>query len=121
MNEQEKYVHLVSHNVLKISLCFRSGKTYSVVETGMKDLTVKGINNQHNKTYQFDRCFSMIIWFWPYNKPSCIARVFGPKSEQIHVYRSVVEPLLEEVIAYKGGAGAGSNWSSQILCISSNH
>ena len=24
-------------------------------------------------------------------------RVFGPKSEQIHVYRSVVEPLLEEV------------------------
>ena len=23
--------------------------------------------------------------------------MFGPKSEQIHVYRSVVEPLLEEV------------------------
>jgi len=57
----------------------RLGKTYSVVETGMKELTVKGINNQHNKTYQFDR-------------------VFGPKSEQIHVYRSVVEPLLEEVM-----------------------
>ena len=73
----------------------------------MKDLTVKGINNQHSKTYQFDRCFSMIIWFWPYNKPSCIARVFGPKSEQIHVYRSVVEPLLEEVIAYKGWGGGG--------------
>ena len=61
MNEQEKYVHLVSHNVFKISLCFRSGKTYSVVETGMKDLTVKGVNNQHSKTYQFDRCFSLII------------------------------------------------------------
>ena len=45
----------------KISLYFRSGKTYSVVETGMKDLTVKGINNQHSKTYQFDRCFSLII------------------------------------------------------------
>jgi len=57
----------------------RSGKTYSVVETGSKELTVKGINNQHNKTYQFDR-------------------VFGPKAEQIHVYRSVVEPLLEEVM-----------------------
>ena len=33
----------------------RSGKTYSVVETGMRELTVKGINNQHDKTYQFDR------------------------------------------------------------------
>ena len=107
MNDQEKYVHLVSHNVLKISLYFRSGKTYSVVETGMKDLTVKGINNQHNKTYQFDRCFSIIIWFQSYNKSSCIARVFGPKSEQIHVYRSVVEPLLEEVITHKQGEGGG--------------
>ena len=36
-------------------LARRLGKTYSVVETGMKELTVKGINNQHNKTYQFDR------------------------------------------------------------------
>ena len=84
----------------------------------MKDLTVKGINNQHNKTYQFDRCFSIIIWFQSYNKSSCIARVFGPKSEQIHVYRSVVEPLLEEVITHK--QGGESNCFSQILCICNN-
>ena len=86
----------------------------------MKDLTVKGINNQHNKTYQFDRCFSIIIWFQSYNKSSCIARVFGPKSEQIHVYRSVVEPLLEEVITHKQGEGGGVKLFLRILCIFNN-
>ena len=80
-------------------LARRLGKTYSVVETGMKELTVKGINNQHNKTYQFDRsesCTCVEKLSSCNNKMLSSTRVFGPKSEQIHVYRSVVEPLLEE-------------------------
>ena len=56
--EDWHYSHLILHPV-----CFRSGKTYSVVETGSKELTVKGINNQHNKTYQFDRSLNCTILY----------------------------------------------------------
>ena len=56
MNDQERCEPILLSILFAChTVCLRLGKTYSVVETGMKELTVKGINNQHNKTYQFDR------------------------------------------------------------------
>lgn len=62
-----------------LSASERAARGYSVVEAGARELTVKGLNHNHDKTFQFDR-------------------VFGPKSEQLQVYRAVVEPLLEQVM-----------------------
>ena len=52
-------------------------KAYSIVETPhIKQIDVK--DKLSSKSYQFDR-------------------VFGPKSQQLDVYKSVVEPLIEQV------------------------
>jgi len=53
-------------------------KAYSIVETPhIKQIDVK--DKLSSKSYQFDR-------------------VFGPKSQQLDVYKSVVEPLIEQVM-----------------------
>jgi kinesin family protein 11 len=56
-------------------------KTFSIVDiTSNKEMVVKEKPHTNlTKFYQFDR-------------------VFGPKSQQLDVYRAVVEPLIEQVI-----------------------
>merc|ERR1712059_61732 len=58
-----------------------AAKAYSIVDIpSHKEVVVREkINANHTKNFQFDR-------------------VFGPKSQQLDVYKSVVEPLIEEVL-----------------------
>jgi kinesin family protein 11 len=69
----------VCARVRPISAQERAGRTFSVVETqGHKEVVMRAHNHGHSRTFQFDR-------------------VFDAKSEQLQVYGSVVEPLLEQV------------------------
>ena len=58
----------------------RNVKAFSIVDIpSHKEVVVKEKPNTNlTKSYQFDK-------------------VFGPKSQQLEVYRSVVEPLIEQV------------------------
>ena len=57
-------------------------KAFSIVDfPSIKQIDVKEkLHSSHTKSYQFDR-------------------VFGPKSQQIDVYKAVVEPLIDQVIS----------------------
>ena len=59
----------------------RVARAYSIVETpSHKELVIKGakLGGQHSKAFQLDR-------------------VFGPQSQQLQVYKAVVEPLVDQV------------------------
>nr|XP_039259616.1 kinesin-like protein KLP2 [Styela clava] len=59
----------------------KRGRIKSVVETNIRDKEVRVCcNNNLDKTYKFDK-------------------TFGPSSKQVDIYRSVVEPHIDEVLA----------------------
>ena len=67
-------------NICKGEKAEKKCRAYSIVETpSHKEIIVKGATQANTKNFQFDR-------------------VFGSQSEQLQVYRSVVEPLIDQVM-----------------------